>query len=277
MWTVFLLIAMLRVLSGCSRSISISDMLVMKQSLITSYIQWASNTLSLNYFMFYHFFCFLENKMYLWIVVFRGRMKACSSISHSCLVVRLLVSSWRNFLVNFHLPSVPIVKYRCAALSWSHTVDGFSPHKIQLSIIFWHFFCNWDFNWLFGVCQSCSECSVDSAFSYSYSGSFDRRTCLGFSHRSVSTAILSRSRRANFSWILHFSHLLAGSEIVHSQKCLIERAIFVMTLCADGAMPSPAKCLQNMLNSHIFSFFTIMQSWKSSFDVRIESFAVSSS
>ena len=58
MWTVFLLIAMLRVLYGCFRSISISDMLVMKQSLITSYIQWASNTLFLNYSYVLSFFLF---------------------------------------------------------------------------------------------------------------------------------------------------------------------------------------------------------------------------
>ena len=118
---------------------------------------------------------------------------------------------------------------------WSHKFHGRSAHSIPASVIFWHFSSHCNFNSLFLILRSFSASSVVSSIGISYFGSAGRRTADGLGWNNVSIVILSRARIASFNWILHFSHLIGGSEVGRSQNGSIDNGVFLDSR-ADCAM-----------------------------------------
>ena len=169
--------------------------------------------------------------------MFRCLVNTLSRFSQRAFVVTRSIWIFGSWEPNIRLPSIPKLRYVKETALLSHYFQGFSPHSIPKSSIFWQWFNHEFFNCSLRIQRSRSLWAVLFSTSASYMGSGGRITLSGGSQRRISTEMPSLAIIANFSMICHRSHRNAGSSVGFSQKGSIPRS--ARSLVADCAMWYP--------------------------------------
>ena len=150
--------------------------------------------------------------------MFRCLVNTLSKLSQRAFVVTRSIYIFGSWEPNIRRPAIPKLRYVKETALLSQYFQGFSPHSIPTSSIFWHWFNHEFFNCSLRIRRFRSLWAVLFSTSVSYMGSGGRITLSDGYPRRISIEMPSLAMIANFSMICHRSHRNGGSSVVFFPK-----------------------------------------------------------